>query len=286
MPKKNLEYKIGVDIGGTNMKAVLFDGSKAVADFVLATPKDTYEHLLIMLYALLEPLLERARKDQAKISGLGVGVAGTINFDKRIVTNSPNLTIINNMPIISDLEKKLELPVFIDNDANCFTRAEVLAGSAMKHKNVFGVIVGTGIGGAWWINGEAYRGVHGGAGEPGHMLINFENKIDLENAFHKLFQNNPMQVAEEAYRGDVLAEKTYREFGDYLGMAFANIVNLIDPEAIVIGGSVSYSSDLFLKQAKKAMKEFIAAPEAKEIIILKSKLKDNAGAIGAALLVA
>jgi len=286
MPKKNIQYKIGIDLGGTNMRAVLYDGSKAVADYLLATPRDTYDHLLIMLFALVEPLIERAKKDQIKVEGIGLGIAGTINYEKRRVTNSPNLPIINGMPITEDLEKKTELPAVIDNDANCFTRAEALTGAAVKHKNVFGAVIGTGIGGAWWINNEIYRGAHGGAGEPGHLLINFENKIDFEGAFHKLFQNNPAQTAEEAYRGDVLAEKAYAEFGEFLGLAFANIVNLIDPEAIVIGGSVSASADLFLKQAKRAMKQYIASPEAREAVILKSKLKDNAGAIGAALLIA
>lgn len=285
MPKQNTAYRIGVDVGGTNMRAVLFDGTKVIADYVLATPRDTYDHFLIMLYALVEPLIERAKKDQVKISGIGLGVAGTVNYEKRLITNSPNLNIIIYKPIAEDLEKKTELPCLIDNDANCFTRAEVLAGSAVKHKNVFGVVIGTGIGGAWWINDEIYKGAHGGAGEPGHVLINFENRIGFEQAYQKLFQNNPAQAAEEAYRGDVLAEKAYQEFGEFLGMAFANVVNLIDPEAIVIGGSVTISSDLFLKQTKKTMKQYIASPEAKETLVLKSKLKDNAGAVGAAMLI-
>ena len=117
------------------------------------------------------------------------------------------------------------------------------------------------------------------------MVIDFESGVGLEEAYHKLTQSNPASLAEEAYRGDVLAEKMFEEVGRDLGIAFANIVNLIDPEVIIVGGGVVESSDLFLPKIKKTMREHIFSPEAKKIKILKSKLGENAGAIGAALLI-
>ncbi|MFA6106643.1 MAG: ROK family protein [Patescibacteria group bacterium] len=280
------KYTIGVDIGGTNMRAVLFDGEKVIADYELATPKDNLEHFLIMLKALVEPLIERAEADQAKIKGIGLGVAGVINQKDRRVVKSPNLPIIDDSKLAFLLESKIKIPAMIDNDANCFVRAEGTLGAGKKAKNVYGAVIGTGIGGGWWHEGKVYAGWHGGAGEPGHMIIDYKEGITLEEAYHKLTQGNPAQLAEEAYRGDTLAEKVFSEIGHDLGVAFANIVNILDPEIIVIGGGVVESSDLFLKQAKKTMAKYVFSPEAKKIKIVKSELGNLSGAIGAALLVA
>jgi len=279
-----LTYTIGIDIGGTKMSAVLFNGNKTIADYVLATPKDTLEHFIIMLQALVEPLMERAKEDKAKVAGIGMGVAGVLDYREGSVLLSPNIPLINNQKIAAILSEKIGTPVIMDNDANCFARAEALLGAGKGYKNVYGIIVGTGIGGGWWVNDGIYLGSHGGAGEPGAMVINAETKVGLEEAFHKLTQNSPASMAEEAFRGDVLAQKAFDEFGQILGVAFANIVNLIDPEIIVIGGGVIESSELFLAKVKKIMRDLIESSEAKKIKIAKSKLGALSGAIGAALL--
>jgi glucokinase len=285
MEEKNKVYSIGVDIGGTNMKAVLFDGEKVIADYLLATPKDNLNHFSIMLYALVEPLLKKAKQEKARVKGIGLGVAGIMDDKDKKIIESPNIPILNGVKLNSPLEKKTELPVAIDNDTNCFLRAEVRLGAGKKYKNVYGIIIGTGIGGAWWLGEEIYQGSHRGAGEPGQMIIDLENNIELEKAYQKLTQNNPANLAEEAFRGDTLAQKAYEEIGHCLGLAFANIINLIDPEAIIVGGSVAESSELFFSKIKKVMRGHIMHPEAKKIKILKGKLGQNAGAIGAALLI-
>ncbi|MDD5071234.1 MAG: ROK family protein [Patescibacteria group bacterium] len=285
MDKTEKAYTIGIDIGGTNMKAVLFDGEKVIADYLLATPKDNLSHFIIMLYALAEPLLKKAKQDKAKVKGIGLGVAGIMDDKDKKIIDSPNITILNGIKLNNSLEKKTGLPISIDNDTNCFLRAEIKLGAGKKYKNVYGIIIGTGIGGAWWINDEIYQGSHRGAGEPGQMIIDLENNIELEKAYQKLTQNNPANLAEEAFRGDTLAKKAYEEVGHCLGIAFANIVNLIDPEVIIVGGSVAESSELFFSKIKKIMRGYIMHPEAKKIKILKGKLGQNAGAIGAALLV-
>jgi len=279
-------YAIGIDIGGTKMSAVLFDGEKTIADYRLATPKDDFEHFLIMLNALIEPLLDKASKNKVKVRGLGLGVAGVLDCQEKKVLKSPNLPLLDGVKIVQELETKINLPVSLDNDTNCFLRAEMKLGAGQKYNNVYGIIIGTGIGGGWWINNEIYQGSHGGAGEPGRIIINFTEPIDLEQAYHKLSQNNPASLADEAYKGDILAQKSFEEIGRYLGMAFANIVNLVDPEAIIVGGGVVESSDLFLASIKKVMREYIMSAEAKKRIkIIKGKVGEQAGAIGAALLI-
>jgi len=286
MTVKNKNYTIGIDVGGTKMAGILFDGKNVVADYVLATPKDDLEHFMIMLQALVEPLLEKAKEMKVKVKGVGLGLAGVINYNERRMLTSANISIINGAKIGDLLEQKISMPVIMDNDCNCFVRAEALAGAAKSYKNVYGIIIGTGIGGAWWYNGEVYRGAHGNAGEPGVMVIDFDEGYELENTYHKLLQNNPEQKAEESYRGDVLAQKAFEEIGKYLGLAFSNIVNIVDPEVIVVGGGVVQASDLFMPVIKKYLPEHIQSVEAKKIKVLKSKLGANAGAIGAALLIA
>lgn len=278
------KFSIGIDIGGTSMKAVLFDGEKILADYILATPKDNLEHFIIMLTALINPLLEKAHKEKIKIQGVGFALPGVINYKERKVLKSPNIPIIDNVNIVEQLENKINLPIQIDNDTNCFLKAEIMFGAGKNYNNVYGVIIGTGIGGAWWINNKIYNGSHNGAGEPGRMIINFTEPIELEKAYQKLSQNNLKNLSIEAYRGDELAKKSFQEIGKYLGIAFANIVNLIDPELIIIGGNVIEVSDLFLSNIKKEMSEYIMNPESKKIKILKSKLGQNSGAVGAALL--
>ena len=286
MSKQDKVYTIGIDVGGTKMNAVLFNGEKVVADYLLATPKDSLDHFLVMLKALVEPLVEKAKEDKIKIVGVGLGIAGVIDYKEDKMLESPNLAIINGVKVAQELADRIEMPVMMDNDGNCFIRAEALLGAGKKYNNVYGIIIGTGIGGGWWIGNDVYRAVHGGSGEPGEMIIDFETGTGLEEAYHKLTQYNPAQMADEAYRGDVLAEKVFTEVGELLGMAFANIANLIAPEIIVLGGGVVESSDLFLSKAKKAMREHTASAEVrKKIKVLKSKIGQHAGAIGAALLV-
>lgn len=280
-------YSIGVDIGGTKMSGVLFDGARVLADYTLATPKEDLDKFMVMLLALIEPLRERAKKDKVKIKGVGLGTPGIVDFKEEKIFGALNLPILNGVNLLEKLKSKVEADwlVKIDNDAKCFVRAEALSGAGKNYRNIFGVTVGTGIGGGWWFNNQSYNGSRGSTVEISQMVVDFTTGFKLEEAYHKLTQSNPALLADEAYHGDILAEKAYEEVGRILGVAFANVVNLIDPEIIVVGGGVVESSDLFLPQVKKVMKEYIASPTAKNIKVVKSKLGKLAGAIGAALLI-
>jgi predicted NBD/HSP70 family sugar kinase len=279
-------YKIGVDVGGTKINAVLLKDNKVIESYKLATPTDNLNHFVIIFKAAIAPLLERAVKDNGQVGFIGIGVPGTVNQHTGRVIACTNLPILNNLKLLSKLRADLNLPMALklDNDANCFTRAEALLGAGSGFNNVYGITIGTGIGGAWWLNKAIYTGAHDGAGEICDMLVDLDSKVTLEEAYKKLTQNNPRLLAQEAYGGDVLAEKSFKELGEYLGMAFANLVNLLDPAIIVVGGGASASSDLFLKTAQKTMTKYIESSEVKKIRIITSKLGDHAGAIGAALI--
>ncbi|MDD4901112.1 MAG: ROK family protein [Patescibacteria group bacterium] len=286
MTKPTKTHTIGVDIGGTKMSAVLFDGKNVVADYLLATPKDDLEHFMIMLKALIEPLLDRAKKEKIPIKGVGVAVAAELDYQENRIVDAPNLPLLNGQKLSVNLAARLGMATIkMDNDAHCFLTAEAKLGAGQRHHNILGVIIGTGIGGAWLLNDKIYLGSHGGSIGPGWLVIDYKEGIRLEEAYHKLAQNNPATLAEEAYRGDILAEKSYQEFGHYLGITLANAVNLLDPELIIIGGGAVESSDLFISTTKRAMRQYIKNPETKKVRIVKGKLGANAGAIGAALLV-
>ncbi len=287
MANKEKNFSIGVDVGGTKMAGVLFDGVHVIADYTLATPKDDLASFLNILSALVGPLRERAKKEKAKIASIGIGLPGEIDNRDQKIYNAPNLPYLNGQKIAEQIKEKMgdDSAVYLSNDAKCFVRAEALAGAGKRYGSVFGVTIGTGIGSGWWTGGKAFEGSHSSAMELGLMVVDFKEKLGLEQAYHKLTQSNPANLAEKAYRGDPLAEQAYAEVGEYLGIALANVVNLLDPEIIVVGGGVVDSSDLFLPKVKKAMRHFIVDPQAREVKLVKAKLGPLAGAIGAALLV-
>jgi glucokinase len=282
-------YRIGLDVGGTKIAAVLLDARNRVLEHsILATPKDSLEHFLIMMQAAVDPLLTRVVKNKGTLSGIGLGIPGPIDYEKGEVVVAANLAFLSKKKIGQLLQVQLqrpETPVILDNDANCFVRAEARLGAGVKSNNFYGLTIGTGIGGAWWHNGEVYRGHHGAAGEPGHLIIDIDHHISLETAYQKLMQSNAALIAEEAYRGDILARQRFEEIGANLGVAFSTIVDLLDPEMIIIGGGVLAASDLFLDAAKENMKKYIFSQHAKSVKLVKGKVGPLAGAIGAALLI-
>ena len=286
-PSTSSGYRLGIDIGGSRLKAVLINrADKVVDEDLLATPKDSLTQLIIMIKAAVEPLLDKAKQDGMTIDSLGIGIAGTLDENREKILYSPNLEIVNNAKILDKLRDELSWPwpMLMDNDANCFTRGEALLGAGANLENVYGITIGTGIGGGWWYNGEIYAGASGAANQLSDMLIDIDHQVTLEQAYQKLTQNNARILAQEAYDGDILAEKSFAELGAYLGLAFANIVNLLDPSIIVIGGGVAAVSELFLGEAKRTMEENLHSSRPGKTKISNAKLGDNAGAIGAALL--
>ncbi len=263
------------------MKAVLWDGKKILEDYALATPQGNREHFLIMLKALINPLMEKAKENKNKVQGIGVGIAGLCDEKGQKIVLAPNIPILNGFNLSEKLKEEFDLPVLVDNDANCFLRAEVEIGAVKKYNNVLGITIGTGVGGSWWINKEIYKGFRGGSMELGRMVI--DSSGEIEAIYQRLGQGNSGNLAEEAYRGDILAQKTFEEIGYYLGVACANAVNLLDPEAVVLGGGLLEADDLFLPKLRKTAQELIMHPGSKNIKILKAKLGKSVGATGAAI---
>ena len=235
----NKKLIVGVDIGGSKINIIVWDGRKVI---------DSWQTSEVSLKNLEKGI------SHFNISKVGIGVAGVLDYKTGCILNSPNLKFFEGFCLKKFLNKKVRF----DNDVNCFLRAEAKLGSAKGFKNALAVAMGTGIGGAVMINKEhIYLGSHGSAGEFGFMIIK-DGKT-----WEKLYQET---------KDSPEKQKQIHALG------FANLINIFDPEIIVLGGNGARMTN------KKLMEKFILSPLAKKTKIVLSKLDLNATAIGAALL--
>lgn len=251
---------IGLDVGGTKITGIVHDGKKVVRELTVATPR-TLAGFKTQLKKLLDNL-SYGKDAQA----VGVGVAGIVYPESGNVQFSPNLKFLHNFKFQKFLESLGYERVHVENDANCFAYAELKLGKGREFTDFVAVTLGTGIGAGIIAGGQLYRGAHNSAGEPGHMMADF--KYDSEHYF---------QVARN--------KRDYKRMGEVIGLLLANIMNVLDVEAIVLGGSISqlYHKQ-FLPEALKVSKVHILNKQIK-LKVAVSTLK-NGGALGAAMLAA
>jgi glucokinase len=263
---KRRDFIIGVDIGGTNIHAVLFKNGRILKRITILTPKNLKEFL-----NKLEKTIREIIPQSGKFLGIGCGIAGILDLKKGTVLKSPNLEFLDGFKIKDWMQKKFHCTVKIDNDARCFLRGEYLFGAGRGYENLVGITLGTGVGGGIIIGGKIVYGANGSAGEIGHMIINSEK--DLEETTVK--QMRKLKFSK-------MAEK---KFEKNLGIGFSNVVNILDPEIIIIGGGAAENIKTFLPKIKaEAIKSIISPKSRKNVKILMGKLGEDAGAIGAAAL--
>ncbi|MEK7162215.1 MAG: ROK family protein [Patescibacteria group bacterium] len=255
-----MNYVIGLDIGGTKISGVLFDGKKIVKELTIKTPDNLFEFERNLLK--LTDFLSVGNK----VSSIGVGMAGLVDSKKGVVKHSPNIKFIKNFYLAKLFLLNGFKKVQIENDARCFAHAVNLVGEGKRLKNIVCMTLGTGIGGGFICDGQPYRGANFGAGEVGHMIYNGDN------TFEKVFQK-----AREKQDDKALAK--------IIGALLTNIYRLVDPELIVLGGGVVLAKQRnFINSAKQICAKNLASYNIKPSNIVVSKLK-NTGALGAALLV-
>jgi len=276
---------IGVDIGGTKIKGILVDEKGNVIN--------SYERLTEAFKSrkeILANLLEVV--DKLRVSGVeSIGFA-TPGFElpNGRMACMPNIKKLEGFKLRKDLEKKTKLIVFLENDANCFALAEQRRGSAKGCKNVVGVIIGTGVGGGIIIDRKIYRGAIGGAGEIGHTKLVVNNEVkevedlisgpNIVKRYEQLSGKKADSPTVILDRKDESAIKVYGEFILYTGLFFANLINAFNPEVIVVGGGVSNID--FYKDVAQTVKKYAHPELEKACRILKNRLGDDSGVIGAA----
>ena len=255
MPK----FYVGIDIGGTKIQGVVWDGKRSVKELTVVTPgnAESFKRSVLKLVDFLSAGF--------KISGVGLGMAGFIDSKKGVALASPNIRYVKNLPLVQLVREHGYNNVALDNDASCFLRAETEVGKAKKFRDVFGLIAGTGVGGAMKLGGRLYRGADNAGGEIGQWLIGGER---LEKSY---------QAAKQ--------RKDFKKLSEIFGAALANAINLLSPECIVVGGTFGqlYHSR-FLEPALRLARKH--APVSRKMPKLMTSTIKAAGAIGAALLVA
>jgi fructokinase len=290
-------YRIGIDLGGTKIEGVVLDAQgREVARKRVSTERERgYEHILSRVKALHDEL---AGGLDGETTTFGIGTPGAISPRTGLLKNS-NTVCMNGQPVKTDLEKRLGRKIEIQNDANCFALAEALLGAGRGKKLVFGVIMGTGCGGGLVYNGEVFTGPQAIAGEWGHMSIDPQGPLcycgqkgcvetfisggGLENRYAETFGAHISfkEIAADYYAGKARAVEFMREFFKRFGRSLANLIDILDPDVVVLGGGVSNFEALYT-EGVAAVKKCVFTDEL-ETPIVKHQLGDSAGVLGAAL---
>ena len=298
MSSKSLDW--GIDLGGTKCECVVLEGDKVLLRHRIPTERaGGYDHMIGQIAKLVA---ECAEKIGQRPTVIGMGTPGARDPQTGLMKNC-NTTELNGKPFKEDLERKLGVPVLIANDANCFALAETHLGAVRQHhpdtKVVFGIIMGTGVGSGIVINGQILNGHHGIAGEWGHNVLSpdgpecycgkrgcVETLISgpaLE-AWYEAKAKRHLSLAQiaAATAHDHVAKLTIDRLHLLFGQALANVVNILDPDVIVIGGGVGNVQSLY-SAGRQTILPFLFNPRFSAPIIAPA-LGDSAGVFGAALL--
>lgn len=290
---------IGIDLGGTKIEGVVIeDGTRVVERCRIATERhEGYEHILGRV-ATLAADLRRYAPDCERI---GIGTPGALSSGNDRLKNS-NTTCLNGRPLLADLVQRVGLPVRLENDANCFALAEARQGAATGQRVVFGVILGTGVGGGLVWDGEVWTGPQGIAGEWGHHRVDPAGPrcyCGQRGCAETLLSGPALErsyvasggaecpvesIVARAMAGEGRAIRVLDAYVEQFGRALANVINIIDPDVVVLGGGLS-NLDVLYTQGREVVERHVFNDELRTPIV-RNRLGDSAGVIGAALLVA
>jgi fructokinase len=290
-------FRIGIDLGGTKTEGIVLDaaGRSVVRERVPTESARGYEAIV----SRTAELVDRLRPHAPGAAHVGIGTPGsTLVRDGRL--KNSNTTCLNGRPLHHDLERVIGMPVRIENDANCFAVAEAVHGAGRGHRLVFGVILGTGVGGGIVIDGIPWAGRQHIAGEWGHHRLDpagpkcycaqrgcAETLLSgpaLERAYaaEAGTSADAATIATRAEGGEPAAVRILEQYLDWFGRALANVVNILDPDVVVLGGGLS-NLDALYDRGRGAVARYVFNDELRTPIV-RNALGDSAGVIGAALL--
>jgi fructokinase len=286
-------YKLGVDLGGTKTEAILLDETQNVIQRKrISTPQNDYQKILDSISSLVLEISENISD-----FSLGICTPGAISKQTGLIKNSNTQCLIGK-PLKEDLEYKLEKKISMENDANCFAIAEATLGAAKDFDFVFGVILGTGVGGGIVIDKKLYPGRTNIGGEWGHHTLHrngnqcycgksgcvepYISGPSLENQWTKLTGNSLPLPEILTDIDNEIGRKWKDEFLENFGFGLANVIDILDPDAIILGGGLSNIDFLYTEGKEsiysKVFSDLVDTP------ILKNKLGDSAGVFGACML--
>jgi len=308
---------VAVDIGGTKIIAAVFNGDGAMLSriYCLTLASKGPASVINRLIEAIDLAIEKAGLERRQIGGIGMAVAAIIDINRGLVAEAPNLPRWRNVPLPSLIAGEFNLPVFLLNDASAAALGEHRYGAGRGLDNLIYITVSTGIGGGIVIGGELYNGTDGCAAEIGHMVIQIGGPVcscGRRGCFEALASGTAIgrmarerlalgkasimcalagnviegvtskTVAKAARKGDLLALDVIHTAADYLGIGLANLVNIINPQMIIVGGGVSSMGAMLLGPARKSMKAHAFKLPANTVRIVRPALGMNAGLAGAA----
>ncbi|MFA6618979.1 MAG: ROK family protein [Candidatus Neomarinimicrobiota bacterium] len=312
-----MKYYVGIDFGGTSIKIGIVDeeGSIVVKNSFVTDPHKSGEKIVKDIIEFTQKVMDDSTLPQENILGIGIGAPGLLNPELgqlQLLANVPNL---NGIFITKAVSEELNKPVFLDNDVNAMSMGELYYGSGKGKKNIIALTVGTGVGGGIIINGELYRGTTFTAGEIGHMSIDRDGKYcacgnygcleryvgkegiierfklyqskGIETSINKYLENGqvtPKAIAMAANDGDRISIEVLKETGEILGHAIASLVNILNPEMVIIGGGISNAGEVLMEPVRMGMIKHAYIIPAAAVEIVKAKLGNNAGIVGSASL--
>ncbi len=307
---------IGVDIGGGSVRlGIVSADGKVLARETFATPKGR-EKLLRTLVERISILRTQARKHGWKVLGVGIGAPGPIDVQAGRVYFFPNIPGWRHTPLKSLLQRRLKLPVRVDNDAHVMTLAEFHFGAGRGAKNVIALTLGTGIGGGLVMDGRPFHGPHFSAAEIGHLIINEDGprcacgtqgcvetyvgsgyfvreirkrlKAGQKSILKKWIKEGrpltPRLAAQAAKKGDAFSKGIWRETAVHLGSALAGLVNILNPDKIILGGGIAQSGNLLFSPLRVALRKKAFSIAARSVRVVPAALGVDAGLIGAGAL--
>jgi glucokinase len=307
---------IGVDLGGTNLRfGLVREDEKIISRRRTGTmAAEGVEIVLERLTSGIQTLARKAQASGMKIAGIGIGVPGIISAKEGIVRLSPNLPGWKDIPLGLRLKESLSYPVHVENDANAYALGEYWFGAGKDSSSMVCITLGTGVGGGIILGGNIWRGADGMAGEVGHITVNPDGplcpcgnrgcleryssatavieragaavargeKTSLKNLKKTGLPITAEAVADAAKKGDRVACRIFSEAGKYLGIAIADLINLLNIDCIVIGGGMAGAWDFFIGPLKEEVRSRAFKIPTKRCRIVRGKLKDDAGILGAA----
>jgi glucokinase len=303
---------IAADLGGTNLRAATVDADGRIWERV-KHPTPQTEHADEIVRALVEAARaceSRSGERGQQISAISVVVPGTVQIENGVVTKAPNVPCLDGFRLGAALESELQWPAVLENDANAAAVGEMWQGAGRAMGTIIAVTLGTGVGGGIILNRELWRGIDGSAGEIGHIGVetmgvpctcgshgcleryaSATGIVRMTREARPRYPNSPLHMAEDltaklvyqrGLEGDELALEIFRLMGLYLGVGLASLINIFNPEAVVIGGGVAAGWELFYDHVRQQVNERAFPIPARRAQIVQAVCGDDAGLLGAA----
>ncbi len=313
-----MAQRIGIDVGGTNVKIALVsdDGKIIYSNSIPTRAEMGYEYTINSMKEAIKDLLKETKLQASDIEGMGFGFPGQIDCQNGIVRLAPNIPGWVNVPIAKIMEEEFSIPTRVDNDVRTAALGELNYGAGVGCQNLVCITVGTGIGSGLVINGKLVRGASNAAGELGHIKLNMEGgplcgcgdrgcleayasgpsivamaedyiRGGKSTKYRELAnpEITPYIVAVAAKEGDPVAKQIFRIMGEYIGIGLTSVINLLNPEKVIIGGGVAAAGDILFDPIKETIAKRAMTIQKEAVEIVPAQLGNTAGVIGASLLI-